>query len=93
MILKCIGGPNDGQKINVPDNYKYGDTVRVQDYSKLKDVSAFNPSLPPQASDIAIDYNQYKITALNFLDTKNYFAFLIPYDWTNYKAIEFQFNK
>lgn len=87
MNLKCIGGERDGFVINVSDNLKVHDFVRVQE--KLKPI---NIAMLGSIDETVTHYYIYTISYFCFTKDDIY-KFLKPEGWTDKQAIIHQFNK
>ncbi len=80
MQLKCIGGPNDGEWIDVDDHYRQHDFVKVSMKSMRSYLSGL--IIDDLQACIAMEYNIYRIEILKFRDKDEYreFKCLIPQD-------------
>ena len=91
QILKCIGGPLDGQWKFVPDSIRIGDHFRVQEEFKLSSKAA-----PLTADELAlsltINYFEYRICVFHFNKDEAY-KFLAINTMSDKEAILHQFSK
>lgn len=81
-IVRCIGGELDTEQQEI-DNQRVCDIIRIRkvdmaSYNAYNDASCFKTY-------------DYKLATIE-CEGKT-FKFLIPFDWTNYQAIKYQFSK
>lgn len=86
-IVRCIGGELDTNEQEINDNLRINDIVRIR---RIKTISVYENFDIPKNNEIFDQYD-YKLASIT-CDGK-VFKFLIPFDWTNYQAIVYQFSK
>lgn len=89
--LKCIGGEAHGKFMEVPDNIKIGDHVRIEQDIKFKS-DTFEEGLKAFRGNKSLDYVTikyliYRITTIAYNDMK--IRFLVPENWTDAAALKF----
>lgn len=90
MMMRCLGGPNDGEWYNVDLKlHRFGDHYKVPAKPKLFTID-FDPDKIPEL--ITVSYNLYRISYFSFSKDDRYW-FLVPEKWTDRRAIVHQLEK
>jgi hypothetical protein len=93
MKLKCIGGPENGQVVDVASHYQENDQIQV--HAKIEfDIIDFQESLQAfregkTPNSMSVPYHYYKILVIRFSKTSR-LECLVPMNWTHEDAIRFK---
>lgn len=91
MMMRCLGGPNDGEWYRVDLNlHRYNDYYRIPVKPKSLIVNFLPEEYVPKY--ITVSYNLYRISYFCFSKDDRYW-FLVPKNWTDKKAIIHQLEK
>lgn len=85
--LKCIGGTNDGEYYEV-GNLKYGDLFQIHQQVGAPVMLSLETIMPDK---IDFKVSVYKITEIRCNNKQ--LIFMKPSDWTDERALEWQFSK
>lgn len=95
MKVKCIGGPNDGEWHNLPDNFRLNDIIQVQGKSRQMFKWSEEDSL---LDTVTVSHNHYQLKELCFnrpgeIKPLERYKYLVPVGEDEWKCLVAQLEK
>ena len=95
MKVKCIGGPNDGEWYDIPDNYRLNDQIKIPQKIKYE-ISDYMPASYEEIRDlITVKLELYILKELRYNRNgiTEKFQYLIPSGQDEWECLKAQLEK